>query len=131
MIRMRCQKKKQVNKVIYGIGIDLIEIDRIKTMLERQKRFPEKVLSQDELDKFHSFSHPQRQAEFLAGRFACKEAFSKALGTGIGKQISFHDINCKNDELGRPYIHFEGFKVHVSISHTKNYATSQVLLEKI
>ena len=82
MIRMRCQKKKRVNKVIYGIGIDLIEIDRIKTMLERQKRFPEKVLSQDELDKFHSFSHPQRQAEFLAGRFACKEAFSKALGTG-------------------------------------------------
>ncbi|MGN5882341.1 MULTISPECIES: holo-ACP synthase [Staphylococcus] len=117
--------------MIYGIGIDLIEIERIQTMLERQKRLPEKILSADELEKFNSFSHEKRKAEFLAGRFACKEAFSKALGTGIGKRIGFKAINCKNDELGRPYIEYEGFKVHVSISHTENYATSQVILEKI
>lgn len=123
--------RKQVNEMIYGIGIDLIEIDRVKEMLERQSRFPEKILSESELKQFNAFTHKNRQAEFLAGRFACKEAFSKALGTGIGKRISFQDIDCRNDEFGRPYIIFEGFKVHVTISHTKNYATSQVLLEKM
>lgn len=120
-----------MNRLIYGIGIDLIEIDRIKSLLQRQPKLPERILSDDERIKFDGFSHEQRRAEFLAGRFACKEAFSKALGTGLGKRISFQDINCQNDEFGRPFIKFEGFKVHVSISHTENYATSQVILEKM
>lgn len=120
-----------MNRLIYGIGIDLIEISRIKTLLKRQKKLPERILSKDELTKFENFSHEQRRAEFLAGRFACKEAFSKALGTGLGKHVSFQDINCQNDELGRPFIQFEGFKVHVSITHTENYAASQVILEKM
>lgn len=72
----------------------------------------------------------KRKIEYLAGRFATKEAFSKALGTGLGKTIAFHDINCYNDYLGKPCIDYSGFRVHVSITHTENYAMSQVLLEK-
>lgn len=50
-----------MNKLIYGIGIDLIEIGRIKTLMERQKKLPERILSKDELTKFESFSHEQRR----------------------------------------------------------------------
>lgn len=116
--------------MIYGIGIDLVEIPRLRDMLERQPRLPERILSEKELARFNHFTHPQRKIEFLAGRFACKEAFSKALGTGIGKEIRLEDIHCENDELGKPTIQYEDFIVHVSITHTAHYAMSQVLLEK-
>lgn len=61
---------------------------------------------------------------------ATKEAFSKALGTGLGKTVAFKDINCYNDIKGKPCIDYNGFIVHVSITHTEHYAMSQVLLEK-
>ena len=88
--------------MIHGIGIDLIEIDRIKDVY----------------------------IKFLAGRFATKEAFSKALGTGLGKTVAFNDIDCYNDEKGKPCIEYPGFIVHVSITHTQHYAMSEVILEK-
>ena len=72
----------------------------------------------------------KRKLEFLSGRFATKEAFSKALGTGLGKTVAFKDINCYNDIKGKPCIDYNGFIVHVSITHTEHYAMSQVLLEK-
>lgn len=116
--------------MIHGIGIDLIEIDRLQTIVNRKPYFPQRILSESEFKKYNQISSPKRQIEFLAGRFAVKEAFSKALGTGIGKKVAFQDIHCENDANGRPYIQFEGFTVHVSISHTDHYATSQVVLEK-
>lgn len=115
--------------MIYGIGIDLVEIDRIKMVLERQERFPDRILSLKELEKYKMFKSEQRKIEFLAGRFACKEAFSKALGTGLGRHLAFKDIHCDNDAQGKPIIEYEDFKVHVSISHTEHYATSQVVIE--
>lgn len=115
--------------MIYGIGLDLIEIERIENVYNKQK-FVERILSKEEQIKFNSFSQQKRKIEYLAGRFATKEAFSKALGTGLGKTIAFHDINCYNDHLGKPCIDYSGFRVHVSITHTENYAMSQVLLEK-
>ena len=72
----------------------------------------------------------KRKLEFLSGRFATKEAFSKALGTGLGKTVAFKDINCYNDIKGKPCIDYNGFIVHVSITHTEHYAMSQVLLER-
>ena len=57
------------------------------------------------------------------------KAFSKALGTGLGKTVAFKDINCYNDIKGKPCIDYNGFIVHVSITH-EHYAMSQVLLEK-
>ena len=117
--------------MIYGIGLDLIEIERIENVYNKQKqKFVERILSKEEQIKFNSFSQQKRKIEYLAGRFATKEAFSKALGTGLGKTIAFHDINCYNDHLGKPCIDYSGFRVHVSITHTENYAMSQVLLEK-
>lgn len=117
--------------MIYGIGLDLIEIERIENVYNKQnQKFVERILSKEEQIKFNSFSQQKRKIEYLAGRFATKEAFSKALGTGLGKTIAFHDINCYNDHLGKPCIDYSGFRVHVSITHTENYAMSQVLLEK-
>lgn len=116
--------------MIFGIGVDLIEIERIKQLYNRQEKLVSRILTQDEQAKFNKFTNEQRKLEFLAGRFATKEAFSKALGTGLGKHIAFNDINCYNDKLGKPCIDYPGFIVHVSITHTENYAMSQVLLEK-
>ena len=73
--------------MIYGIGLDLIEIERIENVYNKQKqKFVERILSKEEQIKFNSFSQQKRKIEYLAGRFATKEAFSKALGTGLGKQ---------------------------------------------
>lgn len=115
--------------MIHGIGIDLIEIERIQHVLNRQPKVVERILTTNEQQRFHYFTSEQRKVEFLAGRFACKEAFSKALGTGLGKTVAFHDIDCYNDEKGCPHIDYEGYRVHVSISHTEHYATSQVVIE--
>lgn len=115
--------------MIHGIGVDLIEITRIKKLYTRQDKLLERILTINEQQKFNCFKNEQRKMEFLAGRFACKEAFSKALGTGLGKTVAFNDIDCFNDENGKPCITYEGFKVHVSITHTEHYAMSQVILE--
>lgn len=117
--------------MIKGIGVDITEIGRIKKVLERQPRFPERILTENELERFEQLKG-QRQIEFFAGRFAAKEAFSKANGTGIGKKLSFLDIEITIDESGKPCIaapFSEG--VHVSISHSKEYAIAQVVIEEI
>ncbi|PCF86055.1 holo-ACP synthase [Staphylococcus intermedius] len=116
--------------MIQGIGIDLVEIGRMIETVQRQPRFPERILSEQELERYHDFTIERRRIEFLAGRFAVKEAFSKALGTGIGKTITFKQIHCENDALGKPTIQMEGYHVHVSITHTEHYAAAQVILEQ-
>ncbi|ADC87083.1 holo-ACP synthase [Staphylococcus lugdunensis] len=117
--------------MIYGIGIDLIEIERVQRLNDKQPKLIERILSPGEQQRYHSFSSERRKLEFLAGRFTTKEAFSKALGTGLGKTVAFHDIHCYNDDYGKPCIDYPGFKVHVSITHSDHYAMSQVLLEKM
>jgi holo-[acyl-carrier protein] synthase len=67
--------------------------------------------------------------EFLAGRFAAKEAFSKAMGTGIGKDLSFLDIEIAVDPLGKPVIVKPDVNAHLSISHSRDYAVAQVVIE--
>ncbi|MGF7536061.1 holo-ACP synthase [Bacillus mexicanus] len=119
--------------MIYGIGIDIIELNRVASMAGRQKRFAERVLMQSELDQYQGLSE-SRKIEFLAGRFAAKEAFSKAYGTGIGKRLSFQDIEIKKDPNGKPYItcaKLSQAAVHVSITHTKEYAAAQVVIERL
>ena len=116
--------------MIHGIGIDLIEIDRIKKLLRNKRQVSKENFNTRREQQFHSFKSEKRKLEFLSGRFATKEAFSKALGTGLGKTVAFKDINCYNDIKGKPCIDYNGFIVHVSITHTEHYAMSQVLLEK-
>lgn len=117
--------------MIKGIGIDITEIERVKQILERQPRFIERILTKNELETLSKLTG-HRKVEFVAGRFAVKEAFSKANGTGIGKGLSFLDIEVCNRSSGKPEIVApikEG--VHVSISHSKHYAVAQVVIEEI
>jgi holo-[acyl-carrier protein] synthase len=117
--------------MIVGTGIDIIEISRIRKLVESQPRFPDRVLTEKEKTVFNQYNE-RRGVEFLAGRWAAKEAFSKAKGTGIGKELSFMDIEIENDIHGRPIVtrpFMEG--VHLTISHSEQYAIAQVIIEKI
>lgn len=116
--------------MITGIGLDIVELSRIAALLEKQKRFPERILTENELAVFAAL-HNRRKIEFLAGRFASKEAFSKANGTGIGKELSFLDIEIQSNSKGKPCVIkpiAEG--VHLSITHSRDYAAAQVIIEK-
>lgn len=118
--------------MIKGIGIDLVEIKRIEKSLIQGERFINRILTEQECTIYQSLRSTKRQLEYIAGRFAAKEAFSKAVGTGIGK-LSFQDMQILNHETGAPYMKVKGFpdhKIFVSISHTEHYATAQVVIEK-
>lgn len=117
--------------MIEGIGIDLVELNRIEALIGRQPNFPARILTQREMTRYLELS-AHRQIEFLAGRFAAKEAFSKAIGTGIGEGMSFLDIEILPNEVNKPIVYTELFhgNSHVSISHSKDYAIAQIILEK-
>jgi holo-[acyl-carrier protein] synthase len=115
--------------MIKGIGIDIIELPRVQEIINRQPRFIERVLCPSEIEMFKTLSG-QRKAEFLAGRYAAKEAFSKATGTGIGKQLSFQDIEIATDRMGKPFILRPELQSHLSISHSREYAIAQVIIEQ-
>lgn len=116
--------------MITGIGLDITELTRIKTIKMKTTRFEDRILTKKEKIQMQVLSK-QRQIEFLAGRFAAKEAFSKALGTGIGKDCSFQDIEILRDNNGKPSLYFKEKPVNgfVSITHTKEYAAAQVILQ--
>ena len=114
--------------MIRGIGVDIVECRRMEG---REKRFYERFLSDDELMEIIT-------PEYAASRFAAKEAFSKAIGTGI-RGFSMRDITVRSDELGRPYFSLsrkaasaaEGLSFHLSISHEKEYAVAMVVADEI
>lgn len=115
--------------MIAGIGVDIVELKRMKEVIEKNEKFIDRVLTPEERNLFDQLGE-KRQVEFLGGRFACKEAFSKAYGTGIGK-VKLTDVEVLREENGRPIVTkspFEG-KVHVSISHTEIMAIAQIILE--
>ena len=115
--------------MIEGIGLDIVEIERIGHILRRKPRFAARILTKEELKLFER-AGDSRKIEFLAGRFAVKEAYSKANGTGIGKDLGFLNIEVLPDSTGRPCLRRpEGVRAHVSITHTKAYAAAQVIIE--
>ena len=117
--------------MIKGIGVDITELDRIELLLGRQPRFRNRILTESEILLFEKLQG-RRKIEYFAGRFAAKEAFSKAVGTGIGKHLSFLDIEIGSDGKGKPMImkpFSEG--VHLSISHSHDYAIAQVVVEEV
>lgn len=88
--------------MILGIGVDLLNINRIKDLfLKFNDKLSKKILSENEL---HDYKRSKDKINFLAKKFCAKEAFSKALGTGIGRGINFKDITITNDILGKPII---------------------------
>ena len=116
--------------MIKGIGIDIVELDRIEKIVMRTPKFVDRILTIAEKLEFETLSE-SRKIEFLAGRFAAKEAFAKAVGTGIGSEWSFLDIEVGRDKLGKPYIVCDiDSNVHLSISHSKQFAVAQVILEE-
>ncbi|CAL4322066.1 holo-ACP synthase [Buchnera aphidicola] len=123
---------------IIGVGIDIVEILRIKNIFNAFGRnFAKKILSIQEWEKYIVNKNP---IQFLSKRFAVKEAASKALGTGIQKGIKFSELELYNDNLGKPKLRFlkNAFKKYqeiqckstfVSISDEKLYAYALVILE--
>lgn len=88
-----------------GSGIDIVEIERIQGILAKHNaaRFIEKILHPKEREELQAHDN---QAAFVAKRFAVKEAMSKALGSGIGREIGFVDMYVKHDALGKPSLAF-------------------------
>lgn len=122
---------------VQGIGIDLIEVRRIKTLIERDGRFAERIFSAAEIAYCES-KHAREQ--HYAARFTAKEAFFKALGTGWRDGMGWIDVAVCNDELGKPEIVLSGrtaeifvtrglHSIQLSISHTREHAVSVVILE--
>lgn len=115
--------------MIVGIGIDIVEIERIARS-SKQPRFIKRLLTDAEYELAQGYP-TNRQIEFIAGRFAAKEAYAKAVGTGIAHGLSWRQIEVLPDETGRPVMTApsEG-RIHVSISHSEQYAIAQVIIEK-
>jgi len=114
--------------MIAGTGIDIVNIKRIKKSLSKYgEKFIQKVLSEKEIEEIPTV----KKEEFIAGRFAAKEALVKASGIAL----AFNTITILNDTNGKPYIvklpdEIKNKKVHISISHDSDYAAAFVIIEK-
>ena len=124
--------------MIFGIGTDIVDVERIRKLGSLEK-FADKILSLNELEVFKS-QIDEKKVTFLAKQFAAKEAVSKALGTGIGKDIRFNQIEILRNSDGKPYLNHDGMittifndlgitKTHVSLSDEKEYVLAFVILE--
>jgi holo-[acyl-carrier protein] synthase len=124
--------------VIRGIGTDLVSVKRIEDALFRHgDRFLHRILNEAEVTEYAQTPQPAR---FLAKRFAIKEAFSKAWGTGIGEAVGWHDVALTHDARGKPLIATSGplarqfqteqLIAHVSLSDEGDHAVAFVILEK-
>ena len=124
--------------MIFGVGTDVVEIHRIEKALERWgERFAEKVLVESELARFKAH---RLRANYLAKRFAAKEAFVKALGTGIRSPANWHGVWVVNLASGKPILKFSKplekllksrgvTETHLSLSDEKGIAFATVILE--
>ena len=125
--------------MIIGIGTDIVEVIRMETMLnEHGDSFVEKIFTANEKKESEKRKDP---AQYFAGRWAAKEALSKALGCGFGAQCGWKDITILNEDNGKPELTLSGTalrtsqklgvnSIHLSISHEKHYACASVVIEK-
>jgi len=119
--------------MIQGIGLDIIEIQRIKQVSHKNERFVYRILTQNERNVYFELPTERRRLEFLAGRFAAKEAFAKATGQGLGK-IGFQQIEILAEENEAPQIKVKGYErkqIFISITHSEQYAMAQVIITSI
>lgn len=123
--------------MIFGVGTDIVEIDRIAKSIDASSKFAARILSEFEYQEYAKSKHP---AAYLAKKFAAKEALVKAMGTGIGHGISWQMAQIEHDDKGKPYFKvtaaiaefFERHDVrscHLSISDERHYASAFVVLE--
>ncbi len=125
---------------IIGTGVDIIENKRILRLI-KNPNFIKRVFNQQEII---SSKNPKNKQNFFAKRFAAKEAFSKALGTGFRNKLNYRDIEISNDEIGKPYFKIntkikkliqklfkiKSFNFFLSISDEKKYSIAFVILQK-
>jgi len=125
--------------LIFGIGTDIIEVERIGKRLEKSDALKQKIYTLREQKYCEKGKVTIYQC--YAARFAAKEAFFKALGTGYRYGMAFHEIEVLNDDLGKPYVVPHGkvkeyleknniLSTHLSISHVKETAVAMVVMEK-
>lgn len=139
--KIHVQKEREI--VIYGIGHDILEIKRISAVMNRglSNKFARRVLTEQEYQLVEL--RGGRVAEFIAGRFAAKEAVVKALGCGIGNVVGFQDIEILPDVKGKPEVTLseeawtrldlpEGrrYTVHLTITHDRELASAFAVVER-
>ena len=118
---------------LLGLGHDILELDRIESSFQR---YGERLLSRilTEKEKAYCLKHTD-PLPHIAGRFCAKEALAKALGTGISREIGWHDLEIINDTKGKPVVFtseslrlsFKNPQLMISISHSKTYVSSVAL----
>lgn len=124
--------------MIYGIGTDIVAVARLRGMWERHgDRVLEKLLAPREMQEFAKAADKGR---FLAKRFAAKEAFGKALGTGVAAPATLHAVRVGHDALGKPlfeytpeleaYLRERGLAAHLSLSDETDYVVAFAVIEK-
>jgi holo-[acyl-carrier protein] synthase len=122
--------------MITGIGTDIIEIGRIKEAIEQYgERFLKRIFTETEIKYCESFN----ETKYLhyAARFAAKESFSKAIGTGLTQGFKFKEIGIDNEDNGKPFVVLSGalkekwgmYKIHISLSHTDGNALAYLVIE--
>ncbi len=124
--------------MIFGIGVDIVEIPRFERIKQRfGDRFIKRLFTEREMEQYKQRHH---SLQFIATRFAAKEAASKALGTGIAQGLNFKSIEIVNDPQGKPLLQFHGAALAIieqynitrcflSLSDEKHYAVAMVMLE--
>jgi len=125
---------------IIGIGVDIVNNNRLKKLV-KNKNFIERVFTISEQKISNKFKN---KINFYSKRFAAKEAFSKATGFGISRNLNFKDIEIKNNKIGKPSVNLnkstisylnkkfkvKSFKTSLSLSDEKNYSIAYVIIEK-
>ena len=125
--------------MIHGIGTDIVRIERIRKSLERHgERFALRILAASEVEAWRAHRDPAR---FLAKRFAAKEAFGKALGTGVAVPATLHAVAVGHDALGKPEYRYDdrlaahmqahALRAHLSISDEDDNVVAFALIERV
>jgi holo-[acyl-carrier protein] synthase len=124
--------------MIFGIGCDIVEISRIAEACQKSDKFAARILTDFEMTQWKDSKQPER---YLAKKFAAKEAIVKAMGTGIGRGISWQMMQIEHEQSGRPIVRvFDAADTfftsngiahcHISIADEQHYAVANVVLEK-
>ena len=125
---------------IYGLGTDIVNVNRIKVIIKKNKNFKKRIFT---LKEINFCKYKKNQFLCLSKRFSAKEAFSKALGVGISKGFKFKEIEVINDNKGKPSINIRGkslkivnkllkkdYSSFLSLSDEKSYAIATVIISK-
>jgi holo-[acyl-carrier protein] synthase len=123
--------------LIVGLGTDIVEVSRIREAIEKYgKRFLDRIYTPLEIEYCESFN--DNKFEHFAARFAAKESFSKAIGTGITQGFKFREVGVRNEPSGEPRADLSGdmlekwgsHNIYISLSHTNSNAVAFVVIEK-